>query len=291
LRHGTSLAIVITVLTLALGVGIWLASPKLAGQVNEISKSLPRSMERVHEELAKYPWAQRAIRDIQQRGMGESPDLLGRITGFAHRSIEAFINIFIVVFLGIYFAAEPRESLEGVVSLVPRRDRGRFREVLIESGETLRLWMLGQVIPMVVIGVLTGLGLWIIGIPMAITLGVLAALFNFIPNFGPLISMVPATLMAISIDPMKGLWVVLLWMTAQTLEGYVLTPLVQKRMVLLPPALTIAMQVLLGVLAGGMGVALAAPLTAVGLVFVKMLYVEDTLHEEAELPSEAHEKG
>jgi len=97
-------------------------------------------------------------------------------------------------------------------------------------------------------------------------------------------------LLAISDSPEKALWVLGLYVVAQTLEGYVLSPLVQKKMVLLPPALTIGVQVLLGVLVGGIGVALAAPLTAVGLVLVKMLYVEDVLHEPAELPTEAHDK-
>ena len=180
--------------------------------------------------------------------------------------------------------------MDGLLSLFPPRRRRRMGEVMGEMGETLRLWMLGQLVPMIVIGVVTGVGLWLIGVPMAGTLGVLAGLFNFIPNFGPLVSLIPATLLAVSESPEKGLWVVGLYVVAQTLEGYVLSPLVQKKMVLLPPALTISVQVLLGVLVGAIGVALAAPLTAVGLVLVKMLYVEDVLHEPAELPTEAHEK-
>jgi predicted PurR-regulated permease PerM len=178
-----------------------------------------------------------------------------------------------------------------VVGLFPPRRRNRMTEVMLEMCATLRFWMLGQLVPMIVIGTITWLGLWWIGVPMAATLGILAGLFNFIPNFGPLVSLIPAMLLAMTDSPEKALWVVGLYVVAQTLEGYVLSPLVQKKMVLLPPALTISVQVLLGVLVGAIGVALAAPLTAVGLVLVKMLYVEDVLHEPAELPTDAHEKG
>ena len=154
----------------------------------------------------------------------------------------------------------------------------------------MRLWMVGQLIPMIAIAVLTTVGLWILRVELAVTIGILAGLFNFIPNFGPLLALVPAALIALSDGPEKVLWVVGLFVFAQSLEGYVITPLVQQRMVQLPPVVTIAMQVVMGLLVGGIGVALAAPLTAAGLVLVKMLYVEDVLKEPTELPSEQAER-
>jgi predicted PurR-regulated permease PerM len=100
---------------------------------------------------------------------------------------------------------------------------------------------------------------------------------NFIPNFGPIIAAVPAILIALAADPTKALWVVALNIAAQNLEGYLITPLVQRKAVRLPPALTILSQVLMGLLLGPLGVILAAPLTAATIVAIQMLYVEDTL--------------
>jgi predicted PurR-regulated permease PerM len=118
------------------------------------------------------------------------------------------------------------------------------------------------------------------------TLGLLAALFNFIPNFGPMISFIPAVLFALADDPEKVLWVAALYLFAQSLEGYVLTPLVQRKAVELPPALLILTQVLMGTLGGGIGLVLAAPLTAAALVVIKMAYVREALDDPVKVPSE-----
>lgn len=290
LSGGWSLAVVVLVLAGLLGLGGWLAAPRLAKQLTSVSQKLPQRLEQMKQKLEPYPWAKSALENARDGMNQDGSDLVKRVSGLGHRIVSVIVEVVIVLFLGLYFASAPKEHVDGVLGLFPPRPRKRMREVMLEMGETLRLWMLGQLVPMIVIGLITWLGLWWIGVPMAATLGVLAGLFNFIPNFGPLFSLIPAMLLAISDSPEKALWVVGLFVVAQTLEGYVLSPLVQKKMVLLPPALTISVQVLLGVLVGALGVALAAPLTAVGLVLVKMLYVEDVLHEPAELPSEAQEK-
>jgi predicted PurR-regulated permease PerM len=292
MSRGWSLAVTVLVLAGLLGAGAWLAAPRVGRQLTAVSQKLPQSFEQMKQKLEPYPWAKSLVDRAAHNGMNQDgSDLVRRVTGFGHRVVAAVVNTVIVIFLGLYFASAPKEHVDGLLSLFPPRRRRRMGEVMLEMGETLRLWMLGQLVPMIVIGVITWLGLWWIGVPMAATLGTLAGLFNFIPNFGPLVSLIPAVLLAVTDSPEKAFWVVGLYVVAQTLEGYVLSPLVQKKMVLLPPALTISVQVLLGVLVGAIGVALAAPLTAVGLVLVKMLYVEDVLHEPAELPTEAHEKN
>lgn len=110
--------------------------------------------------------------------------------------------------------------------------------------------------------------------PIALTLGLLTGLLNFIPNFGPLIAGVPAVLIALTISPQTALYVGLLYVAVQSIDGYIFTPLVNRRSVELPPVLTITAQVLLGVLVGSMGVVLAGPLTAMLIVIVRMLYLK-----------------
>jgi predicted PurR-regulated permease PerM len=139
-------------------------------------------------------------------------------------------------------------------------------------------------VSMLIVGVVTTLGLWLIGVPLALALGLLAALAEFVPNLGPLLAFAPAILLALTESTTQALAVLLLYLGVQGFESYVLTPLVEKRAVALPPALTILSQVLLGVLAGGMGLALATPLAAASLVLVQRFYVEDTLGDSLEVP-------
>ncbi|MGH6611543.1 MAG: AI-2E family transporter, partial [Burkholderiaceae bacterium] len=191
--------------------------------------------------------------------------------------LGGIVNVLIIIFVGLYLAAEPRLYTNGLVRLVPIRHRPRAQEFLSALGHTLRWWLVGRLSLMLLNGVLTALALWLLGVPLALTLGILAGLLNFIPNIGPVIAGVPAVLIALMQSPQQALYVFILYVALQSVDGYVLTPLVQRRTIELPPVLTITAQVLLGVLLGTLGVLLATPLTAAALVLVKMLYVEDTL--------------
>jgi predicted PurR-regulated permease PerM len=134
---------------------------------------------------------------------------------------------------------------------------------------------------MVLVGVLTTVGLWWLDVPLALTFGLLAAALTFIPNFGPVLSVVPPALLALADDPTRALYVAVLYLAIQTIESYAVTPLIQRRTVSMPPALTIMSQIVLGVLVGAIGVAVATPLTAAAMTMVRMLYVEDLLEQEA----------
>ncbi len=130
------------------------------------------------------------------------------------------------------------------------------------------------------------IGLTLLGVPLSGTLGLIAAILSFIPSLGPLISVIPAIMLGLTISPMMGLWVALLYLGVQTLEANVITPLIQRRAISLPPAFVLTSELLMGVLLGGAGLAFATPLTAVILVLVNMLYVEDYLKEKGSLPSD-----
>jgi len=128
-------------------------------------------------------------------------------------------------------------------------------------------------------GVLTGLGLWLLGIPLALTLALLAAVLTFVPYVGAIVSAIPALLLGLVHSPTMVLYVAILYVIVQLVEGYLLTPLIQQETVALPPALTIASLVLFGALFGPLGLMLGTPLAAVGLVLVRMAYVEDVLEQ------------
>jgi len=160
---------------------------------------------------------------------------------------------------------------------VPLDKRDRARDVTGQIGTALKWWLMGKLVAMVFVGVLVWLMLLLFGLPFALTLAAIAALFTFIPNFGPIISAVPVVLIALLDSTTTAVWVGVLFTAIQAVESYILTPVVQQSTLALPAALTITTQLMLGVFAGGVGLALATPLTLVVLVLVRTLYVRDVL--------------
>ncbi len=162
---------------------------------------------------------------------------------------------------------------------MPPAGRDRADAVLVEITSVLRWWLIGKILSMALVGVLTTLGLWWLDVPLALTFGLIAAALTFIPNFGPVLSVVPPAILALADDPKRALYVGALYLAIQTVESYAVTPLIQRRTVSMPPALTITSQIVLGLLVGGIGVAVATPLTAAAMAVGRMLYVEDLLED------------
>ena len=155
-------------------------------------------------------------------------------------------------------------------------------------GATLEWWLIGKVASMLFIGILTWIGLSIIGVPLALTLGLLAGLLSFIPNFGPIISAIPAILLGFIESPMTAVYVLILFIGVQLIESNVVTPLIERETVEFPPALTIVFQLALAVLVGGLGLVLATPLLAAMMVLIQMVYIQDVLGDK---DVEVKEKG
>jgi predicted PurR-regulated permease PerM len=189
-------------------------------------------------------------------------------------------NFFIAILVAIYLASEPQTYIHGFTKLFPLGRRARVREVLAEIGETLQWWLVGKSGSMLVIGILTWIGLSIIGVPLALTLGLIAGLLSFIPNFGPILSAIPAILLAFIESPVSALYVIGLYVGIQLFESNLVTPWIERQTVELPPALTILSQLTLAVLIGGLGLVLATPVLAVIMVLVQMLYIQDVLGDK-----------
>lgn len=195
-------------------------------------------------------------------------------------------DVLVVIVAGVFLATQPRFYLTGIVKLIPPGKRALALEAMTESENAMRLWLRGQLIAMVVVGLLTGFGLWALGMPSAFTLGLMAGVLEFIPFAGPILSMVPAILLALAVSPDLALWVLLLYFAVQQFEGYILTPLVQQYAVDLPGVVLLFALIAFGALFGTLGVILAAPLTVVSYVLVKRLYVIEVLHTPTPIPGE-----
>ncbi|MFL6634251.1 MAG: AI-2E family transporter, partial [Massilia sp.] len=274
-----ALVAVVLALLLIIGLGGWAMAPQIAEQSTELAKQIPQSLQRLRQMVENQPLLARIAADLP-----DAKQLIGSMQQFVPNAglffggvLGAIGNVAIILFVGIYFALSPRQYKRGIVKLVPQGKRERAVEVLDDIGATLARWLIGKSLSMLIVGVATAGGLTLLGVPLGLILGIIAGLLDFIPYIGPIMAGVPAVLIALSISPDLALYTMLLFLAIQTIEGYVLQPLVEARAVEIPPALTIVMQLVFGSLFDFAGIALATPLTAVLMVLVDKLYVEDIL--------------
>jgi predicted PurR-regulated permease PerM len=270
--------------------GIWLLGPNIAEGFNRMKDQIPTAWNHLRDELSKSDWGRSIVQGVQNAGQNitTDSDMITRISGIFSSTFGAIVNIFIILVIGLYSAFSPGLYINSAIKLIPPRKRQRAGEVLRAMNNALKWWFVGRIASMLIIGILTAIGLWILGIPMPVTLGIFAALLTFVPNLGPVVSAVPAVLFGLVISPMKGLWVVILYVGIQTLESYLITPQIQKKAVSIPPALLISAQILIGVLLGIFGLILATPMMVCVIVAVQMLYIEDTLGDEVKVLGDGH---
>jgi predicted PurR-regulated permease PerM len=281
---GEKWALAATVLLLVglLTVGAWLLIPSIAEQTDELRLTLPKSVELLEGKVKQYELGRWMLEKAPEPAelIPRRSDVFSRVTGVVSGTLGAIGVVVVIFFTGLFVAIQPRLYTEGIVKLVMIPKRGRAREIIGQIGAELQWWLVAKMTAMLFVGGLTWLGLWLLGIGMPLTLAVLAALLTFIPNLGPIIAAVPAVLIGLLDGPATAVWVAVLYVAIQTIESYVVTPLLQQQAVSLPPALTITAQLVMAVLVGGIGLALATPLTVVVLVLVRTLYVQDMLGDE-----------
>lgn len=200
---------------------------------------------------------------------------------FLTSTVTVAVGIFLVMVLSIYIGADPELYHRGLMHLFPHGSRKRLGIVLSRVATVLRKWLVTQLIAMIVIGVATTLALLLLHVKAAFALGVIAALLEFIPTIGPILSAVPGIAMGIVDSPQKALSVTLAYLVIQQLEGHLLIPMLMKEGMDLPPALTIVAQGVMALLFGFLGLLVAVPMLAAVLVFVKLLYVEPIIGDEA----------
>ena len=274
-----ALVLVLLALVAVFGLFIWFAGPQINEQLSQFTKTLPTSVGQVEKWLKHYEWGQYVLSQLapSKLSQGQGFRLFYHVSGFASVTFGILADVIIVVFTAIYFAVNPGMYKRGIVALVPRNKSQRMTEVMEATAYTLRYWLLGQGITMVTVGVLTAVGLWIAGIPLAPLLGVIAGLLEFIPFIGPIAAAIPGVLIALTLGWNRALYAVIVYLIVQQAEGHIIIPLIQKKVVELPPALIILAVIAMGLLFGLLGALVATPLAAVVMVWIKMLYVQDVL--------------
>lgn len=279
------IAAVLTLLVfLALSVGFWIVAwPQLEGQVATLVNDVPRIISAAVDWLrdhyrALMPMAPGSAEEVdltlQQRLQGEAMNIVAGALPLLNTAIGTVTGVLITLFSGFFLALDPDVYLDRAVRLLPPSARPRVRDAVAETGGVLKRWIGGTSISMVIIFTTTTIGLWLLGIPAALVLGMIAGLLVFIPFIGPTLSAIPAMAMALTVSPTMVLWVGVLYFGIQQVESNLLTPVVMREAVRLEPAATLLFQMAMGVLFGFLGLFLAVPLLAAAQLLVKRLYVD-----------------
>ncbi len=277
---GLTLAGLAAVLAIALAIAFTWIVPELIREGHDLAHRLLTAWHDVRVRFGLAP-----------SGQGSSPGNMLRVAaGHLASPLESALGLSLNVLAGavvlivtaLYLAASPELYVRGALLLFPRERRARVHQVMSAAAHTLRYWLLGQLVDMLTVGLLAAVGLRLLGVPTPFALGLLAGLLTFIPYFGAILGGIPAVLIALTLGWSTALWTLVIFTICHGIEGYIVAPLVQRRLLELPPALTIVSMTIAGKLFGLLGIALGTPLAAVGLVAIRAFYVEDVLGEPPE---------
>jgi predicted PurR-regulated permease PerM len=275
LKPGWALAVAILGILVLLGGASVFAGQQITAQILQLQADLPRAWPAAERGIASVPggaWVIVHLKQASNMSMSGLGPLAGHIGRLAGMSVDALAQTVVILVAGIYFAAQPGLYRNGLLGLLPARAREPVALAAQDSGEALRKWLLGTGLAMLAMGVLVGIGARLLGLPAPLALGLLSGLAEFVPVVGAAVSAVPALLLAAPHGPRSVEIVLLFYVAVHQFEGHVLIPLIQRRMVAAPPAMTIFAILGFGVLFGPLGVVFATPLAVVVMVVVRRLY-------------------
>lgn len=270
----------VAVFLAAAGLTYWIG-PRLAAQAQDLLTRLGQQIDFLRSHFGNSPIGQHLddrLSSVWQRLFGVSETALSASFSFT-------VDLIVIIVTGLYLAISPELYVRGVLHMIPTRKRERSLQVMRELGRVLRLWLLGQLVDMATVAVLIAVGLSLLGAPVPYALATLGGILTFIPYFGAVAAGIPAVLVAMTVSWATVLWTVVIFTGCHLIEGYLVGPLVQRRLIQLPPALIILGMTIAGTLFGALGVVLGTPLAASILVLLDEFYVKDTLgdyHEKAE---------
>lgn len=276
-----ALIVVISLLGAIVGTAVWLGGDSVAQQVSALRVSLPTASERVAADLSQTEWGRWIVANaLNLPALPQTAGVVAaRLGGILSGTLSAVLSTAFVIFVAVCLAIEPGLYINGVVLLFPPARRNRLQAVMFEIGDSLRWWLIARLISMMILAVLVTTGLTILRIPLAGVLGIIAGFLAFIPNIGAILAAVPALILAFAIGPERALAVLVMYWACHFLDDFFIVPIAERKVVQLPPALTITVQVLLAVPGGVIGIMLAAPLTACAMILVRRLWIEDALEQ------------
>jgi predicted PurR-regulated permease PerM len=277
------LTLVVVLLTAFLGFGLVWGAGKLPDQTRLLLKVMEDQLGELESRLLSFGvdiFGPEGGRDFSRWFFSDHHRLFSHAQAIVGTASGLVTDALVIMFLGILFAFDPATYRESLVLLVKRPYRARVRGVMNEMGTVLRLWLVALVIRIVLMTICVWVALYLVGLPAPFVLGLQAGLSNFIPYLGPIAAGIPVALVAMPLGISVAVWAVGIYTIIQSIEGYVIGPLIQRQAVEIPAAWTLVAIVLLGALFGVLGIALAMPLVAIGRVAVLRFYVEDYLGDD-----------
>ena len=253
----------------------YLFGTRLAGQLQDVMQRVSDASTGIRQMLESSDFGKLIMNHLS----GENFSLSG-VLKVSTTFLEAVI---IMLISGVYLGAQPHLYRRGLIHLFPRSKHARAAEIVDGVGEALRLWLLGQLIEMILIGVLAALAMWAIGVPSPFALGLIAGVGEFIPYLGPILAAIPAVLVALTKSPEATLWTIFAYLVIHQIEGQIVAPIIQRHMVAIPPAVMLLGIVAITYLFGAIAIIFAAPICVVVFAVVNLLYVRDALGDKTEL--------
>lgn len=276
------LPIVIVTNFLIFGALYFILAPSVANQVDELSEKIPQAIDQVNEYLRNTEVGSRLLNSIDkdlQSGQNVMNNV-GKVLNVAQGTLSALLDILLIVVFGVFMAADPNLYRNGFVKLFPRSKKNRVQEVLDTINTTLFRWFVGKIIDMFLTAVLTGIGLWLLDVPLVITFAVFTFFLSFVPNIGPVIAAIPPILITLLDSPQQALYVALMFTGVQLFETYFITPNVQKRAIQMPPVLLLVIQIFFTIILGILALFLSTPILATFIILIRMVYIEDVLGDK-----------
>jgi predicted PurR-regulated permease PerM len=273
---GLIIAILVAGIIYLFGLRIGAELQDVLNRVNSAQTSIVGSLQK--SDIGKM------ILSHMQAGNLSITDILTQVFKFSSNFIEGLV---VTVISGMYLAAQPALYREGMIKLFPQRWRQEASETLHDVGAALELWLIGQLIQMLIIGLLSTLAVWLIGLPSPLALGLIAGGAEFVPYLGPIAAAIPALLVATTVSTPAVLWTLVAYILIHQTEGNLILPLIQRHMVFIPPAVILLGIVAISSLFGFIAILFAAPIAITLFVLVKKLYVRDSLGEQTPIPGES----
>lgn len=287
LRLPARLALGLTIVGLfaLLGLAVWLMGERVVDQFANLRQQLPKALDAAQGWLQSQPLGQTVLDLWNNAKSGEQ--VWKRLASLAAMTLGTVSSALLVLVIGIYLAGDPALYRRGFLHLVPLEQRPAVDRALRAAGAGLSRWLLGQGLSMLAIGSMTAIGLALLGMPMALMLGLITGLLAFVPFFGAVASGILIVLLAFGQGPAMALKAALLMLAVQQAEDLLLLPFIQRWAVALPPVLGLIAAVMFALLFGPVGVLVATPMMVVLMILVRKLYVERVVETPAAAPPAA----
>lgn len=274
-KFGRRISLIISIggTTILFAVMTWFIGARIQNQVTELNNTLPQTISTVKAKMSKTPVGQKIL---EYTSGNNSQKLMDTATSFFSTSFGILGDLYIILFLGVFFTADPSLYQNGIILLLPSQKKPVGRIILNRIRVALKGWLKSMLVSMILISILISVSLNIVGLPGTTVLGLITGVLEIIPNFGPVIAMIPGVLLAFTIGTKTAVIVALIYIACQTIVASIVTPLLQKKIIDIPPALTLLSQLIMGTLSGIMGIILAVPLLAILIIIIEELHVKNS---------------